>query len=1014
MLPRHLSPLLVAATSLTLLFLATSQGQSEPSKATNSSSQAAPTGTRLPTDDLQQKLPRIPPREPAEALKTFAVADPFAMSLVAAEPLVYDPVAAHIDASGDLYVAEMRGYSEHQGDHLGSVARLRDADGDGTYDQRLVVADRLRWPTALFCTTHGVLVADAPDLLLLIDNNGDGVADERKLIATGFGTSNVQGLVNSLLWGIDGQIHGATSSSGAKLTQPMFPDQPPLLLSGRDFAINPLTWKITATSGGGQHGKSTSDWGDWFVCSNSDHLQLITTCDQYLAQNQQMRALTRAPIAADGPQADVYRTSPVEPWRIIRTEWRVQGVVKGIVEGGGRASGYFTSATGVTIYRGSAWSKQNCGEVFVADVGSNLIHRKRLDDTQGTYTGYRIDDKTEIVTSTDNWFRPVQFVAAPDGSLLVLDMYRETIEHPSSIPLELKRHLDLTSGNNRGRIYRLAPKAAQPAKFQPLHQLETAALVKLLEHQDGWHRDTAARLLRQQQASAAPPLLRELIRATKSPAAKVQAAHLLACAGELDAATVATLLGDSHPRVVQNGVQLSEPLLADHPEIEQALLALGRQPNLSPWIVRQIAFSLGSSTSNERYELLATLAHQTSEVAGLLTALQSAVPQGAGPLLEAITRKEHRDHVPPSLRRNLLAQIKAQQRNEDLAILRSLAAKLSESEAISDHLMLVKIITELALPAGDPLRIALREATAGKSDTLMTLAIERSLADVAQTDLPLAQRLEALAIARQASAEQLSATLEALLHPSTPPALQVAAIEVAKQSTDRALIEIVLAHLSSLAPQPHAAAIEALASRPAWAALLLEQVANGKLPLTEVPLERLALWTKDKHQPLAQLASNLAEKLSKSSRAEVVATYEKSLALAGDAARGREVYKRVCAACHKVENDGFEIGPNLAAMKARGASAIVLAVMDPSREVNPQFLSYVALTTDGRTASGMLASENATSITLRRAQNQSDSLLRSEIDQLRSTGKSLMPEGLERDLTEQNLADLIAFIMSLP
>lgn len=1006
MLPCQFRRLLAAVLTATLLFLSPSRS--------NSQSPPANSATKPPASDLQQKLPRIAPLEPADALKSFQVADPFAMSLVAAEPLVFDPVAAHFDASGDLYVAEMRGYSENQTDSLGSVARLRDTNGDGVFDERTVVADQLRWPTAIFCTTRGILVADAPDLILLVDTNGDAVADSRTIIATGFGTSNVQGLVNSLVWGIDGRIHGAISSSGAKLTQPMFPNQPPLALSGRDFAIDPLTWKITATTGGGQHGKSISDWGDQLVCNNSDHLQLITMTEQHLARNPLVRAQSRASIAADGPQADVFRTSPVEPWRIIRTEWRVQGVVKGIVEGGGRASGYFTSATGVTLYRGNVWSTAKEGEVFVADVGSNLIHRKRLEDAQGTFTGHRIDERREVVTSTDTWFRPVQFVHAPDGNLLVLDMYRETIEHPNSIPPQLKQHLDLTSGNNRGRIYRLSMHWFKPTKYESLQDLDTPMLVKYLAHTNGWHRDTAARLLLEKQDPAAAQLLRQLVVRTKNPAAKVQAAHLLARCDALDETTLLLLLQHEHPRVVQNGIALAEPILATSPTIEKAMLQLARQEKSSPWIARQIALALGNSTSDERYEILASLAHRSSEVSGLLGAIQSAVPTSAGKLLATLSTPQHREKMPRELRQNLLAQLKAQQRADDFAIVSTLAGELAASGRADDEQYLVTLITELALPATHPLRDAITKTTAGKSETLIAAAIQRSVDDVLNPNLTEALRLDALVLASQASAEQRRAAIEALLHPSTPPALQVAAINIVKSSSDDSLAKIILTHLPSLAPQPHAAAMETLASRPAWATLFLAEVATGKLPLTEVPLDRLALWTSDKNESLAKLATQLSATLSKSSRGEIVAKYDQSLSLTGDAGKGHEVFRRVCASCHKVLGEGHEIGPNLAAMKARGPSAIVLAVMDPSREVNPQFFSYAALTTDGRTATGMLVSENATSITLRRAQSQSDTLLRSEIDQLRSTGKSLMPEGLERELTEQNLADLIAYIMSLP
>ena len=179
----------------------------------------------------------------------------------------------------------------------------------------------------------------------------------------------------------------------------------------------------------------------------------------------------------------MFRLSPDEPWRIVRTRWRIAGQVRGPVEGGGRVSGYFTAATGITIYRGDAM-KGLRGNAFIADAGSNLIHRKELRYPGVQPIGQRpVDEReAEFMASRDNWFRPVQFANAPDGSLFVADMYRETIEHPWSIPESIKQHLDLNSGNDRGRIWRIAPKDFKPPKRAMPTTLKGSQLVQLLGH----------------------------------------------------------------------------------------------------------------------------------------------------------------------------------------------------------------------------------------------------------------------------------------------------------------------------------------------------------------------------------------------------------------------------------------------------------------------------------------------------------------------------------------------------
>ncbi len=168
-------------------------------------------------DDFAAELPRIPATEPADAIPTFNVADGFHIQQVAAEPLVNSPVAIEWDANGFLYVCEMRGYSEDKDEGISRISRLEDTDDDGVFDKSVVFVDGLLWPTAIFPFDGGLFVGDAPNLYYFKDDDGDGKADSKKVVFTGFGTSNVQGLFNSFRWGLDNRIHVATSSTGGMI-----------------------------------------------------------------------------------------------------------------------------------------------------------------------------------------------------------------------------------------------------------------------------------------------------------------------------------------------------------------------------------------------------------------------------------------------------------------------------------------------------------------------------------------------------------------------------------------------------------------------------------------------------------------------------------------------------------------------------------------------------------------------------------------------------------------------------
>ncbi|MEM7317107.1 MAG: PVC-type heme-binding CxxCH protein, partial [Planctomycetota bacterium] len=282
--------------------------------------------------DYSGELPRFEPLSPKQAIESMKVLDGFRVELVASEPLVVDPIAFAFDARSRLFVVEMRDYSEQDKEHLGRIALLTDSDGDGRMDHRSTFVDGLSWPTAIHPWRDGVIVAAPPKMTWFRDTNDDGKADTSEVWFEGFGRSNVQGMTNSLRWGVDCFLHGATSSTDANLRSN---NQPAQTLRRTDFAIDTLRTTLHPVSGGGQHGLSFNRWGDKFVTSNSDHLQQIVDMHGWLASHRPMITMPslRRSIAIDGKQAEVFRASPVEPWRVVRTRLRVGGIVGGPVEG---------------------------------------------------------------------------------------------------------------------------------------------------------------------------------------------------------------------------------------------------------------------------------------------------------------------------------------------------------------------------------------------------------------------------------------------------------------------------------------------------------------------------------------------------------------------------------------------------------------------------------------------------------------------------------------------------------
>ncbi len=961
--------------------------------------------------DYSDQLPRIPATHPADALATFTIADGFAMQQVAAEPLVTSPVAIEWDADGRMYVCEMRGYSEDRDDAISRITRLEDTNDDGIYDTSIVFADKLLWPTAIFPFDGGLFVGDAPNVYYFKDTDADGKADVKKTVLTGFGTSNVQGLLNSFRWGLDNRIHVACSSVGGMVRRIEDDRASAINVRGRDISFDPTDGTITLTSGGAQHGMCFDDWGRKFVSSNSDHIQQVMYEDRYLGRNQYAVApASRMSIAADGPQAEVYRTSPVEPWRIVRTRLRVSGKVRGPIEGGGRAAGYFTGATGITIYRGDAWPSDWRGVAVVGDVGSNLIHRKRLHANGIRFIARRIDPKSEFVSSSDIWFRPAQFANGPDGSLHVIDVCREVIEHPASLPPEIKQHLDLTAGRDRGRIYRIIPSGFEHRSTPRLSGAPSGDLVKLLAHPNAWHRETAARLLFQRQDRSVVADLRRMVRASPSPLARMHSMYVLDGLGNLDAETVAAGLGDEHAQVRRHAIRLAE-LLSDPGDLCGSLTQLAGDDSVE--VRYQLAFSIGSIDCSRRNEILAKLLRSDGGDPFFQAAIQSSLSQEASEFFADLVRD-------PNFRSASSSQF-----------LQKLAAQLSKtisddeartSLAAIDRLPLTD--SAFALPIiGELIRSRSQNGTAFSKldrfgelraidvivDRMVGASAQRALNESADS----ATRIAAIQSLAFGKFDDVREPLVSLIDIRQPAIVQRAAMTTLGSFDSPHVGKPILAAWPTLSPKLRETASEVLFARPERVMALFDAVDAGQLAITDIARSRLQVAANSKDSGVKSRASKLMQAAGSKRRGDVVDSYREALNLEGEVGRGKALFQKHCSGCHKVEGLGHEIGPNLATMKSRGAETILVNVLDPNREVNPQYLNYVLLTVDGRTITGMIAAESATGVTLRRAESEADTVLRIDIEQLKSTGLSIMPEGMEDAIDKQALADVIAYLMQV-
>ena len=976
--------------------------------------------------DYGDELPRIPQTAPADAPATMIVRPGFAVDLAVAEPLLASPVAIAWDEDGRLFVAEMRGYSEDQGERLGRIRLLHDDNADGTYDRATVYADGLAWPTALVVFNGGLFVGDAPDIVWFKDTDGDGVADEHQKIFTGFGTSNVQGLFNSFAFDVDGRIHGAGSSTGGEIRRVGASGEPvgdPVSINGRDFSFDPRSYDFRPETGGAQHGRSTDDLGHVYVCHNSDHAIRVMVDDRSLARNPFFPApAAKESIAVEGPQAAAYRSSPVEPWRVLRTRLRASGIVPGMVEGGGRPAGYFTSATGITVVRGDAVGDL-AGMLVVGDVGSNLVHRKKLLPSGAGVRAERIDEKCELVASTDVWFRPVQFANGPDGALWIIDMQREVIEHPASLAPPIKQHLDLTSGRDTGRLWRLVAvpehardgTAAATRKAAPcLSQASVATLIQLLGDPNGWHRDTARRLLVERNDPDSVPLLHEAAREGASPLAQVHAAHVLSALGLLEAGDLLPMLAsrDSIVRAAAAAALAERVVPADAPPPAELVKALADLAASEPEVSVRLPLALvaGALPAQPRLDILRTLLERDGAdpwcryaaftalhgdaaeiVAAWLDSPQSLASKGAAAALPGLVAQVGRKHDAAELSR-IVAGI------DRLA--GSPAAGATDTRPTAT-VLLGELASALAATGSDVNKI---------EPVATTHALVNRLGDY-NREVAFDRKADVARRIRGVRGLSTPADLEKLLVAEEPTELVTAAIQGLDRSPDPAVGGMLVAALPRLSVEARQAAAVALSHDAARALALLEAIQAGRFAASDLDRQTAAaLWA----FPESSVAGRAAEVLGApppADRESLVVAYRASLPATGSVEAGRAIFKKQCVGCHRVEGEGRETGPALVAVQARGPEAMLLAILDPNREVLPAYHAHAAIDAGGRVVTGVVTAQSGGSVTLRTADGVDITLPRDDLETFTNTKRSLMPEGFEKTIDARGMADLLAYLM---
>ncbi|HWB02013.1 MAG TPA: neutral/alkaline non-lysosomal ceramidase N-terminal domain-containing protein [Verrucomicrobiales bacterium] len=955
----------------------------------------------LPTSFKARKMAGVePPVSAADSLKRIKVKPGFTVELAAAEPEIVDPVAIDFGADGKLWVVEMRDYPlgmDGNGKPGGRVKFLQDMDGDGRYEKATVFTDGLPYPTGIMAWRKGALIAAAPDILYAQDTDGDGHADKVEKLFTGFLTENYQARVNGLSRGLDGWIYGANGLLGGNIRSTLTGKT--VDIRGRDFRFNPDTGAFESTTGLTQQGRVRDDWDRWFGSDNGDFAWHYPMQERYLRRNPA--------VTPPEQRIRLERSSRVYPASVTLERFNDPHTANSA-----------TSACGGDIYRDNLLGDSYYGNYFANEPVHDLTTRLILEPNGITFNGIRAADETasEFFASTDNWCRPVQARTGPDGALWIVDMYRYVVEHPRWIPAEKLALLDVRAGDDKGRIYRVYPSGKKLRPVRDLTKLSAGDLVAALDTPNGPVRDLIQEQLVQRSERGVADALADLAVKSTWPAVRLQALTTLEGLGELQPQWLKRALTDSHSGVRANAVRIGEPFFNSNAELGEAAASLTNDPD--PGVRFQLALSLGEwshpAAGKALGRLACSLPDKKFDAAWMRTAILSSASGQAGEILDAVLASPRdtpgRGELTGGLISAAIASGNKPAAGRVLTALVASNARGNETWRFTAWANLIDALDRRKMKLDDLLAngAANDAELPAKLESVFAQAGALAFANGTAPEMRLAA-LRLYGFRPVLTIEDLKRLL-AILESSGQAELRNAALQSLRRSTSPELAPLVIANWASRSPAARAIMVDLLLSRDSMAAALLDALEKGTVSGAEIAVPNRDRLLKNAEPSIRTRAEKVFAALQPKRRSEVLAAYRETGKLTGNSTAGGDVFTVNCSICHFMRGTGNAVGPDLSPFRNKAVPEFLDAILDPNAVIEPRYLTYIVELKDGRFAAGIINNETANSLTLSQPAGLKQTILRSEIKEIKPSPVSLMPEGLEATIKPQQMADLIAWL----
>jgi len=1000
------------------------------------------------------------PMTPQESAAQIRLPEGFRIELVACEPLVQDPSCIAFDERGRLFVCELHGYNieghldvaelnrtgvldkkvrrirwELEGGKIadaaaklqyGVVKMLTDTNGDGVIDEAKVWASDLPPCYGVIPARGGVIVVCAPDIIYFADRDGDGKPEIRETLFTGFRTRVLERGINNPRWGVDNWIYVGAGGDGGTIRGPNLAK--PVVLQHSDFrikadgsAIEPVTGRV------GTFGLTMNDVGDRFPSTGGrPAMYALPLPYHYLTRNPHVPTPETNHYAAT--YARGFRISQPHPWRVKRRQDPAWVKFYGKRE---TDSNFFSGGCSNTFYGDTLFPDQYHGNIFYCEPSLNMVHRCVVTREGTGYKGQRAasEQQSEFLASTDQWFRPMNLRVGPDGALYIVDMYREIIEDYSAIPRFLQQQYGLDKGGDHGRIWRLVPESEPTRRIDDFSEFSGEQLAHATGDASFWRRLTAQRLLIERLDASAAKTLSAQLGARARPQASIHAIHTLDGLGKLRAPHVAQALAHEHYGVRVHGLRLAERWLDTDDLLAAKVVAM--TADTDPSVRLQLAMTLGELNDSTGVETLLTLAREHGSDRWMAAAILSSSNDHAGELLLGLLRQAARTDGARALLQPLAATVAGRRDGSAMSLALATVPELDEAAGRACLAGFVEGISSGNKP--------LPEATDGWAGVSRLLDSEsktvRDLATKLAAKLPVADndqlkiifaksiqqaldvkgslddRRQAMQVLASASYDTLAPAANSLLNAKQPPTLQHAAIASLGASADQRVGAALLKNWKRYTPQVRSAALQAVFARTDRLPTLLNALENGSVLRSDInAIQREQLIASRDEQIAIRAQQLFASPTASVELQQRFDRYQQVLSNTRNVERGKQVFTKHCLACHKLKDEGYEVGPGLGSITNKPDETILLDLLDPSGHIDPEYRSYIVTTEDGRIFTGVLTSESPTSVTLRKEKGASESILRKDIDLIKASEVSLMPSNLHETVNPQSAADLIGFL----